>query len=236
MKRELPSLEVKDRRRVPVARLFWPLACAVCCTLLLAPQRAGSLPGEGDFSVDPLANEIVVARSTGPALLDAATGSSFCPEGWDDLGTFDLTAYVLARETEFATGPVVESPCGLSSSYYAAFLYGSGVSMQGSGRARDGSIVHYAGNSCFELTHCPLAANGRCARAGHTVAVDPAVIPLGSELMIEGLGRRRAEDTGGGIRGHHIDVYYGEELTYGQAMAMSRIDRRVCRKLPGDTI
>jgi 3D (Asp-Asp-Asp) domain-containing protein len=62
------------------------------------------------------------------------------------------------------------------------------------------------------------------------------VIPLGSELLIEGLGLRRAEDTGGWIRGHHIDVYYGEQLSYAAAMSMSRRDRRVCLKLPGGSI
>jgi 3D (Asp-Asp-Asp) domain-containing protein len=40
------------------------------------------------------------------------------------------------------------------------------------------------------------------------VAVDPAVIPLGSRVRIAGLpGTYVAEDTGGGIRGAHVDVY-----------------------------
>jgi len=183
-----------------------------------------------------LVDDLAVSRGIGPALLDAARGSSFCPEGWEDLGAFDLTAYVLARESEFAHGPSVEAPCGLEQTYYSAFLYGDGVRMQGSGRALDGSIVHYAGKSCFEVVRCPLAANGRCATAGRTVAVDPRVIPLGSELLIEGLGVRRAEDTGGWIRGNHIDVYYGEEMTYRRAMGMSRADRRVCKRSPTASI
>jgi 3D (Asp-Asp-Asp) domain-containing protein len=40
-----------------------------------------------------------------------------------------------------------------------------------------------------------------------TVAVDPNLIPLGSELRIPSYGRGRARDTGGAIRGHHIDVW-----------------------------
>jgi 3D (Asp-Asp-Asp) domain-containing protein len=39
--------------------------------------------------------------------------------------------------------------------------------------------------------------------------VDPKVIPLGSKIYIEGLGERIAEDVGGGVKGHHIDVYLG---------------------------
>ena len=55
----------------------------------------------------------------------------------------------------------------------------------------------------------PITATGTAARAGRTVAVDPTVIPLGSKIYIEGLGERIAEDIGGGVKGHHIDVYLG---------------------------
>ncbi|MCC6764188.1 MAG: 3D domain-containing protein [Deltaproteobacteria bacterium] len=55
----------------------------------------------------------------------------------------------------------------------------------------------------------PITATGTTARAGRTVAVDPAVIPLGSRIYIEGVGERVAEDVGGGVKGNHIDVYLG---------------------------
>ena len=55
----------------------------------------------------------------------------------------------------------------------------------------------------------PITATGTVARARRTVAVDPTVIPLGSKIYIEGLGERIAEDVGGAIKGHHIDVYLG---------------------------
>ena len=52
-----------------------------------------------------------------------------------------------------------------------------------------------------------ITATGTSARAGRTVAVDPKVIPLGSRIYIDGIGERIAEDVGGGVKGHHIDVY-----------------------------
>lgn len=38
------------------------------------------------------------------------------------------------------------------------------------------------------------------------IAVDPAVIPLGSKVWVEGYGEAVAGDTGGAIKGHKIDV------------------------------
>ncbi|WP_081412089.1 3D domain-containing protein [Alicyclobacillus herbarius] len=51
-----------------------------------------------------------------------------------------------------------------------------------------------------------VTASGTRAQAFRTIAVDPSVIPIGSYVYIEGLGWRVAEDTGGAIRGRHIDV------------------------------
>ncbi len=169
---------------------------------------------------------------SGPALGggEAELPEATCPSGYEQVGEFKLTAYVLATEADFPTEPVVTDPCGLTGTYSEAFLFGSGVRMQGSGRASDGSIVHYAGRGCFELLDCPLTASGRCATPGRTVAVDRSVIPLGTELWVEGLGRRRAEDVGGGVRGHHLDVFYGDQLTMSQARRQTRHDRLVCRK------
>lgn len=50
-------------------------------------------------------------------------------------------------------------------------------------------------------------ASGRMARPG-TVAVDPAVFPLGTRFYIPGYGWARAEDTGGGIVGNHLDLFF----------------------------
>ena len=85
----------------------------------------------------------------------------------------------------------------------------------------------YIGN--FKLTHycneayehiCGygdgLTAIGTKVKPGTTIAVDPKVIPYGTEIYIEGYGWRVAEDCGGGVKGNHIDVAVD---THSEAMA-----------------
>ncbi|MEH7481183.1 3D domain-containing protein, partial [Neobacillus drentensis] len=43
------------------------------------------------------------------------------------------------------------------------------------------------------------------------IAVDPAVIPLGSKVYVEGYGEAIAGDTGGAIKGNRIDVFIPSE-------------------------
>ena len=59
-----------------------------------------------------------------------------------------------------------------------------------------------------------------------TVAVDPGVIPLGTELHIEGYGAAVAADTGGAIQGQKIDLYMDSEhecLQWGRRQVEVRV-------------
>jgi 3D (Asp-Asp-Asp) domain-containing protein len=53
-----------------------------------------------------------------------------------------------------------------------------------------------------------ITRTGTVTRWG-TVAVDPAVIPLGSRVIIQGMpGVYQAEDTGSGVRGEWLDIWF----------------------------
>lgn len=55
-----------------------------------------------------------------------------------------------------------------------------------------------------------ITFSGSSAAEGRTIAVDPSLIPIGSTVLIEGVGIRRAEDTGSAIRGPRIDVFMND--------------------------
>lgn len=52
-----------------------------------------------------------------------------------------------------------------------------------------------------------ITASGIPVREG-LIAVDPRVIPLGSKVLVEGLGTFLAADTGGAIRGNRLDIFF----------------------------
>ena len=81
----------------------------------------------------------------------------------------------------------------------------------------------------FKLTaYCPcsnccgkwaggITSTGAYAKANHTIAVDPSVIPYGSKVIINGQ-TYIAQDCGGAIKGNDIDIYFdthSEALDFG---------------------
>jgi 3D (Asp-Asp-Asp) domain-containing protein len=157
-----------------------------------------------------------------------------CPKGYIDLGSFRLTVYPLANEKEFPDTPSVKNPCGLKGTFSEQFLFQTnkvprGVKMEGTGVAKDGSFIHYERNNCFKKVPKIVGAAGTALTPMESVAVDKSVIPLGTELLIESWGVASADDTGGKIKGQHIDLYYGLTVSGKAAEELTR-QGKVCKK------
>lgn len=86
----------------------------------------------------------------------------------------------------------------------------------------------------FTITHyCPceiccgktdgITKTGTIATENRTIAVDPTIIPLGTEVEIDGQ-RYVAEDTGGAINNNKIDIFVA---THEEAITRGKIEREV---------
>ncbi len=70
----------------------------------------------------------------------------------------------------------------------------------------------------------PRTAAGTLPVPGFTIAADPAVLPLGSIVVIEGLGERQVHDRGSAVKGRHVDLFVA---TCAEARAWGRRPVRV---------
>ncbi len=59
---------------------------------------------------------------------------------------------------------------------------------------------------------------------GFTVAADPAVLPLGSIIHVDGFGERMVQDIGPRVRGHSLDLFVSD---CGEARDWGRRHRKV---------
>ena len=62
-------------------------------------------------------------------------------------------------------------------------------------------------DGCSEGYGRQCAMPNKCAQSEHTIAVDPDVIDIGSKVKI-GDTIYTAEDTGRGVEGDHIDIFF----------------------------
>lgn len=137
---------------------------------------------------------------------------------WFD-SPFEITHYTIALEDDpiYANDPLVQAP-GLNEKHREGFLYSNkGVLMQGSGQTSSGEYITIdwsAGGPRGKNTHFTYGLGGASGKpeAWKTVASDPGVVPQGSRLVVDiyrDRGEFLANDTGGAIKGHHLDVFVG---------------------------
>ena len=100
------------------------------------------------------------------------------------------------------------------------------------------TVTHY--DCCVECCGKVdgLTASGTHATPYSTVAVDPSVIPLGADVLVDygdgaGLRRYRAEDTGGAVKGNHIDLCVG---SHAEAQQLGRRTATVYWVARGDAL
>lgn len=69
-------------------------------------------------------------------------------------------------------------------------------------------LIPYQKTGRFEyrFKHVGKTSSGAMVRLG-TLAADPSIYPYGTVMYIPGYGYGIVEDTGGAIKGEHIDLY-----------------------------
>ena len=72
------------------------------------------------------------------------------------------------------------------------------------------AYTHAAPGGDINGTGDGITASGLPVREG-LVAVDPAVIPLGARVWVEGFGVMLAADTGGAIKGKRLDIFMDDK-------------------------
>lgn len=206
-----------------------------------------------DDPADPLGDRLVQAAARavtppGPAEPPSPPPAAAPAEPPELLGTFRMTRYYVAEEprrrrrddTALASaapgGVTVYDDRGCRPLATVSRRFHEVLEIQGTGRLRDGRIINVSKACTCAQSPCyrPMGGGARWGMAStmqplqpfRMVAVDPAVIPLGSLLYIpelDGLtmpgqapwggfvhdGCVLAADVGGGVDGHQLDFFIG---------------------------
>lgn len=155
----------------------------------------------------------------------------------ESLGSFKLTYYYVAVESDFSgdkTVPIYSKSGKVLATVSPKFA--KAMRLEGTGRLGDGRALNWAGSCVHSEYDCyseldPKFTTGRGAAGRalvpyHSIAVDPAVIALGTRLYSPELAGKTmpdgsthdgwliADDTGGAIKGAHIDFFVTDKKAY----------------------
>ena len=129
--------------------------------------------------------------------ISLSTAARFEDEAWQQTArantaeaqAAELAAKVDELSAELSTVP--DLPAGLTASYVGEFTLTAYCTE---------AYPHICG------TGSGITKSGAPVTPGITVAADLSVLPLGTVVYIDGVGVRMVQDTGGALRGRHLDV------------------------------
>ena len=141
------------------------------------------------------------------------------------LGVFKVTYYWVADERDHPSERTETIP-GLPGKFTPGFK--KAVMTEGTGRLLDGRIINAAGGGKYSFTDAKwgLGCRDNPLVPLASIATDPKVIPTGSVVLAPAFNMLRlpdgtqhtgffwADDTGGSIKGKHIDVFVGERSAW----------------------
>lgn len=131
----------------------------------------------------------------------------------------DLAWLAAKQEDSTTAGTNAEEGSSSAASSSKGTSVGSAPESDSSGNnSADSSASSHTPLGTFKLTaYCPcyecskgwgrMTSSGNTAQIHHTIATDPSVIPEGTKVIING-ETYVAEDTGSGVSGNHIDIFY----------------------------
>lgn len=198
----------------------------------------------GDFTVEKLEStirirfparvavaEVLLLGVRAPKLTLGCTRGELVPsrpahDSLEELGEFQVTYYWVEIEGDYESRPADTALLDDAGKELGRFPkeFVERIRVEGTGKLRDGRVINVTGKEGrFAAVRCP---NGLGVGDYHlipfrSVAVDPQVIPVGTELFIPAAvgaklpdgtvhdGRFWAQDEGGAIRGKHLDLFTG---------------------------
>ncbi|MBL9041833.1 MAG: hypothetical protein JNM83_09545 [Myxococcales bacterium] len=198
----------------------------------LASDRLRTLPTDGEGSSKQ-------PHEVSPKLALRGKEKGCCGYPLGEPGTYKLTYYWLAYESEYANEPYeieIYTRQGFPIGRFPR-AYVFELRLEGSGVLRDGRLINYDGRCAYGIGTCyqtldpqahPFGKGGqqRALTPFRSVAVDPRWVPLGTPLYLPELrgmrlpdgsshdGCVRADDTGGGIRRREIDFFVESYANY----------------------
>lgn len=160
-----------------------------------------------------------------------------------DVAAFGVSAYIVPDESDSlradgSCGTItiagvtysgqITDPSGITGTFCRAFL--RNVTLNGTGRALDGRLIKYVSgganpdNATFTVVPDVRGSCNTPVVAGGTVARDPAIIPCGGIIDLQGVGAGLiANDVGPAIQGWRIDYFAG----FGRAAVAGWVNRVV---------